>query len=63
MTTTNDLAEQTGNARITIQKWCERLRFAKIGRDYILTDEEVSLIKSRIQSKRGRPKRVLGGLK
>ena len=57
MTTTIDLANELGKHKRTVQAWCKRLCIAKTGRDYILDDEQVLLIKSNVQARPGRPRK------
>ena len=56
MKTTNEAAAALGLARRTVQKWCAALAFERVGRDYLLTEEQVEQIRTVAQAKRGRPK-------
>lgn len=62
MTTTNDLAKQIRCNVNTVQKWCQKLQFEKTGRDYLLTDYQVALIKSNVYKHIGRPKNTYLGV-
>lgn len=55
MTTTISLANDLGKHKRTVQAWCVRLGFAKTGRDYLLDDEQVALIKMNVHDGPGRP--------
>lgn len=55
MKTAIEVAEQLGAALRTIQRWCKVLGFKKTGRDYVLTDTQISKIENRLQAKPGRP--------
>lgn len=57
MKTTNDVARELGNHRRTIQGWCARLALPKMGRDWLLDDEQVELIKSNVHARCGRPRK------
>jgi len=53
--TTKEIANQTGNSMRTVQKWCVIFGFKKTGRDYLLTEKQILLIKRKMQSNPGRP--------
>ena len=53
--TTRQLAEETGNAERTVRLWCQRLKFERTGRDYVLTEEQAQRIRELIRSTPGRP--------
>jgi hypothetical protein len=55
--TTSDAADMLKIARRTVTKWCALLGMEKVGRDYILTMDELRAIKRNCYMKRGRPKK------
>jgi len=55
--TTTEAARQLGLARRTVQKWCAALAFARVGRDYLLTEDQVAQIRGVAHDKRGRPRK------
>jgi len=46
--TSTEVAQELGLTRRRIQQACQRLGIPKVGRDYVLTDEQIELIRSRI---------------
>jgi len=55
MKTSVEVAEELQVTPRTIQRWCAALGFKKVGRDYILTPDQVKLIKERYYPGPGRP--------
>ena len=55
--TTIELANELGKHRRTIQGWCARLGYPLTGRDWILDDEQVALIKRSVHDRPGRPRK------
>ena len=56
MFTVTQATSLLGIAPRTVQKWCKDLGFEKVGRDYILTDKQISQIKIACHDGPGRPK-------
>lgn len=42
----------------TVTLWCRKLGYERIGRDWLLTDEQVREIGKRVQDGPGRPRRT-----
>ena len=55
MKTTEQIAQETGNSKRTVQKWCAHLGLQKIGRDYLLNASQESKVRALMQDKPGRP--------
>ncbi len=56
MKTSQQVSRELSVTDRTIRRWCVRLGFSKVGRDYILTDGQVMMIQDLCQPKRGRPR-------
>ena len=56
MLTAAQAAVRLGIAQRTVQKWCRELGLRKVGRDYVLTDEDVRRIAEHAQDGPGRPR-------
>ena len=54
--TTMEAAQILGIARRTVQKWCAELDFERVGRDYLLTDDQLAQIRAVAQDAPGRPR-------
>lgn len=57
--TTTEVARELGLASITIQRWCQALDYQKIGRDYLLTGNQIEQLKAVSHNKIGRPGKTL----
>ncbi len=55
--TTRQAAGILGNHIRTVQGWCELFGYRKTGRDWILTEDQLDRIRSRIRSAPGRPRK------
>ena len=55
MYTTSQAASIIGCATRSVCRWCDALGYHRLGRDYILSEEQLADVKSHVQSRRGRP--------
>ena len=55
MYTVPQLAAEIGLKDRSVRRWCLKLGFKKTGRDYLLSIEEVAMIRILHYPKRGRP--------
>lgn len=56
MYTTSEVARALGISRRTVQEWCLKLGIRPLGRDYLLTDDELERIRAVKHDKPGRPR-------
>jgi len=56
MKTSKQVSAELGVTRRSISRWCARLSIEKVGRDYLLTNEDIEKIKEVYRTERGRPK-------
>jgi len=55
--TTTEAAKILDLAKRTICKWALKLGFPLMGRDYLLTDEQMKLIDAKVKRNMGRPRK------
>ena len=53
--TTREAAAALGLSRRTVQNWCSKLGHRPIGRDYVLTEDELEAIRAVKRDAPGRP--------
>lgn len=50
-------AEALGIAERTVRRWCAELGFKKLGRDWLLTADQVEQVRAHAQDGPGRPRK------
>ena len=58
MHTVSEAAATLGIGHSTVTLWCRKLGYERIGRDWLLTDEQVLEIGERAQDGPGRPRKA-----